>query len=105
MRHHDHNRKFGREKAGREALLRLLAENLIERMRIRTTEAKAKELRPIVEKLVTKAKIPGLAANRYLQSRLKTTKVVTKLTKEIAPKYSQRMGGYTRIVKLPPRKS
>ncbi len=106
MRHHDNTRKFGREKNARVALLRGLAASLIEHGRILTTEAKAKEIRPKVEKLVTKAKNPTLANRRLLLSGLYNNEaVVSKLIADIAPKYTDRAGGYTRITKIVQRKS
>ncbi len=103
MRHHDNKRKFGREKGQRESLLRLLAGALIERGKMKTTEAKAKEVRPLVEKMVTRAKSTTLASRRLLIANLGSVKLVKKLTDEIAPKYEKRAGGYTRIIKLPAR--
>ncbi len=103
MRHHSNVRKFGREKTQRHALMRSLARNLIRDNRIRTTGAKAKELRPYVEKLVTRAKIGTIASRRLVSSRLMGDPEVKKLFDEIAPKYKERKGGYTRIVKLPNR--
>lgn len=105
MRHHNTNRKFGRETNGRRALLRSLAEGLIAHGRIVTTEAKAKELRPFVEKLITRAKENTLANRRLLIRRLGTAARVKRLLAEVGPKYADRAGGYTRIVKLPPRTS
>ncbi len=106
MRHHVNVRKFGREKNGRVALLRGLAASLIEHGRILTTEAKAKEIRPKVEKMVTKAKNPTLANRRVLLSGLYNNEdVVAKLISDIAPRYSERAGGYTRITKIVQRKS
>jgi large subunit ribosomal protein L17 len=99
MRHHNANRKFGREKTQRNALLRTLAVSLISKEKIKTTEAKAKELRPYVEKVVTKAKANTLAARRYVTSVLGTTAATSKMMETIAPKYADRQGGYTRIVK------
>lgn len=105
MRHHDANRKFGRSKNQRSALLKGLAASLIEHGRIMTTEAKAKELRPTVEKMVTKAKNPTLSNRRLLLSSLyNNTDVVEKLIADVAPKYTERPGGYTRITKLAQRK-
>ncbi len=75
------------------------------RGRIKTTEAKAKELRPFIERLVTKAKPGTLAARRLVISNLGTSFRAKKLVDVIAPKYAARPGGYTRIVKLPPRQS
>lgn len=105
MRHHNTNRKFGREKNQRLALLRSLAEGLLEKGRIKTTAAKAKELRPFVEKLITRARVDNLANRRLLIKKLGTAGRVKKLMTSVAPKYVDRAGGYTRIVKLPPRKS
>lgn len=105
MRHHNANRKFGRETNQRSALLRSLAEGLITHGQIETTEARAKELRPFVEKLITSARVNTLANRRALISRLGTIARVKKLMTEVAPKYVDRKGGYTRIVKLPRQKS
>ncbi|OHA23979.1 MAG: 50S ribosomal protein L17 [Candidatus Taylorbacteria bacterium RIFCSPLOWO2_01_FULL_44_26] len=103
MRHHNSVRKFGREKTQRHALMRSLARNLIRDSRIRTTVAKAKELRPFVEKLITKAKSNTLASRRLIISRIHGTVETTKLFVTIAPKYTKRSGGYTRIIRLPNR--
>jgi large subunit ribosomal protein L17 len=101
MRHHNANRTFGRSKNGRSALLKGLAASLIEHGRILTTEAKAKELRPKVEKMVTKAKNPTLSNRRLLLSSLyNNNDVVEKLVADIAPKFAEREGGYTRITKI-----
>ncbi len=103
MRHHNNVRKFGRETTQRHALMRSLARNLIRDSRIRTTTAKAKELRPFVEKLVTKAKVATPASRRLIVSKLQGAAEVKKLVEVIAPKYMDRKGGYTRIMKLPNR--
>ena len=106
MRHHNNKRKFGREKNERKALLNSLALNLIVRGKIKTTEAKAKELRPFVEKLVTLAKEDTVARRRLIMSRLMNQDSETvKLFKEYAPKFKEVTGGYTRILKLPTRLS
>ncbi len=106
MRHHVNVRKFGREKNQRIALMRGLVASLITHGRILTTEAKAKELRPKVEKMVTRAKNPTLANRRTLLSGLyNDEQVVTKLISDIAPKYTERPGGYTRITKVVQRVS
>jgi len=106
MRHHNNVRKFGREKNARIALVRGLAESLITHGRIMTTEAKAKEIRPTVEKMVTKAKNPTLANRRTLLAGLYNNElVVGKLIDDIATRYNERAGGYTRITKLVARKS
>jgi len=98
MRHGNKNRKFGREKGQRRDLLRSLALALIEKGKIKTTEAKAKELRPYVEKIITKAKKDDLASRRLVSSKL--GQYSKKLFVEVAPLYKDRKGGYTRIVKL-----
>jgi large subunit ribosomal protein L17 len=105
MRHHSNIRKFGRKTDGRRALLRSLAEGLITSGRITTTEAKAKELRPYVEKLITKARKQTLTARREVISTLGTEARAAKLFSDIAPRYADRAGGYTRIIKLPRRAS
>jgi large subunit ribosomal protein L17 len=104
MRHHKKARKFGREKNQRRALMRSLLRALIRHDSIKTTEARAKELRPLIERLITAAK-KGTPANRRLVSaRLGGAAGETKkLFTEIAAKYDTRRGGYTRIVKMPPR--
>ncbi len=102
MRHHNQNRTFGRPRNQRTALLRGLALALIEHGRIQTTEAKARELRPYVEKLITKGKNDTVASRRLVQSTLgePDASVTQKLFTEIAKRYTDRNGGYTRIVKL-----
>jgi ribosomal protein L17 len=103
MRHHSNVRKFGREKTQRHALMRSLARNLIRDSRIKTTTAKAKELRPFVEKLVTRAKIGTIAGRRLVNARLQGEVETKKLFEVIAPKYKTRNGGYTRIIRMPNR--
>lgn len=106
MRHHNHNRKFGRKRKVRNALLKSLAISLIVYGRIQTTEAKAKELRPFIEKLVTRAKTDDVNTRRIIMSRLMNRGPETKkLIEEIAPKFKDVNGGYARIMKLPNRKS
>lgn len=83
--------------------MRSLARNLIRDSRIKTTTAKAKELRPYVEKLVTKAKTATVASRRLIDSRLMGADETKKLVDVIAPKYKTRPGGYLRIVRLPNR--
>ena len=100
MRHHRANRKFGREKNQRNALLISLASNLILRGKIRTTEAKAKEVRPFVEKLLTKARLGTLASFRLVAARLRSAETAKILAEKIATKFKNRPGGYTRITKL-----
>ena len=104
MKHGSKNRKLGRKSGQRKALLKTLAANLILTEKIKTTEAKAKELRPFVEKLITKSKSNSLASVRYL-SRYLPEKARKKIVDKIGPRYKERPGGYTRIVKLSPRKT
>jgi large subunit ribosomal protein L17 len=106
MRHHNNTRKFGRDKTQKRALLNSLALNLIVREKIKTTEPKAKELRPFMEKLVTRAKGGNMATRRLIAAKLSNKgKEVKKLFDIIAPKYADKKGGYTRILKLGARKS
>jgi large subunit ribosomal protein L17 len=100
MRHRSAHRKLGRKTEHRISLLRNLAASLISHGRIRTTEAKAKELRPFVEKLVTLGKRDSLHARRHALSILPRREVVTKLFGDVSPRFSERPGGYTRILKL-----
>ncbi len=101
MRHHNANRTLGRDKDERVALLRGLALSLIEHAKITTTIAKAKELRPFAERLVTAAKADTLASKRRILSSLGQPEptVLTKLS-AMAEKYKERTGGYTRIIKM-----
>lgn len=105
MRKHEKFRVFGREKGQRDALIRSLVRSLVLHEGITTTEAKAKELRMFVEPMVTKAKAGTLAARRLLSSELHDAKAVKKLVEVIAPLHKDRKGGYTRVIKLPLRKS
>ncbi len=106
MRHGFRGRRFNRTTEHRKAMFANMAAALIEHEQIVTTLPKAKELRPIVEKLVTLAKRGDLHARRQAMSQLGQDKfVVYKLFEEIAPRYADREGGYTRILKLGPRKS
>jgi large subunit ribosomal protein L17 len=105
MRHHSNVRKFGRNKNQRKALLKGLVLSLIAHGKVETTEAKAKEVRPFMEKLVTKSLVGTLASRRLVLSRLYGLKAPSaKLVDTIAPKYKDRTGGYTRITKLGMRK-
>ena len=101
MRHHNVNRKFGRERNARRALLRSLAIALIDREHIETTEAKAKEIRAYVEKLVTKGKENTLANRRGIYSKLGSggDKAARKIVEDLSVRYKERPGGYLRIVK------
>ena len=103
MRHHNKNRKFGRETNQRKALMRSLCLALIKSEKIKTTEAKAKELRPMIEKLITRGKNQTLASKKLIISKLGQKTLSKKLIEEISPKYKERKGGYTRITKLSKR--
>jgi large subunit ribosomal protein L17 len=105
MRHRRKGRKLGRDASHRKALFSNMAGSLFEHGRIKTTEAKAKELRPIAEKLITLArKDPGdVAAQRQAVAYLRSKDSVHRLFHEVAPRFTERSGGYTRIVKLGPR--
>ena len=106
MRHHNNKRKFGRNKTQKRALLNSLALNLIVRGKIKTTEPKAKELRPFIEKLITRAKKGDLATRKLIISKLSNrSSEVKKLFEILAPKYADKKGGYTRVLKLGARKS
>jgi len=104
MRKRKKGRKLHRKRDQRRALLKGLMRSLILYEKIKTTEAKAKEVRPLIEKMITKAKKGDLSARRYLL-RFFSKEIVKKLMEEIAPRYKERPGGYTRIFKLGPRKS
>ncbi|MDE1874739.1 MAG: 50S ribosomal protein L17 [Patescibacteria group bacterium] len=105
MRKHDKFRVLGREKGQRSALIRSLVRSLVIHEGITTTEAKAKELRKFIEPLVTKAKNGTLANRRLISSRIGDPKAAKKLVDVIAPAHKARNGGYTRVIKLPLRKS
>jgi len=100
MRHLVNGRKLSRRKGHRTAMLANLAASLIKNGRVKTTDAKAKEIRPFVERMVSFAKRGDLHARRIVLSRLKDTDAVKKLFDEIGPRYTDRFGGYTRILKL-----
>lgn len=104
MRHHNSNRKFGRKTNQRNALLKSLAYSLAIKGKIKTTEAKAKELRPFMEKLVTLGKKETLASHRLLVSRI-GAQAAKKIVSVHAPAYKERTGGYTRITKMVARKT
>ena len=99
MRHLSKGRKFGRVRGVRKSFIQGLLNNLILEEKIKTTPARAKEIKPKVEKLLTLAKKQNLASLRLLISRLPKA-AATKLYYELAPKYKDRKGGYTRIIKL-----
>jgi large subunit ribosomal protein L17 len=100
MRHRVKGRKLGRNAAQRKALMRNLAISLILHERIRTTEAKAKELRPYVEKLVTLSREDSRHARNIAMARLADDRAVAKLFDVLGPRFEDQPGGYTRIYKL-----
>jgi len=100
MRHQKKGRKLGVNPPHRKAMLRNLAANLIEHKRIKTTDARAKELRTFIEPLITKAKKGDFNSIRQVAKHLPRKDVVHTLVHEIAPVFSERSGGYTRIIKL-----
>lgn len=96
-------RKFGRKRGQRKAFLKTLVHNLIINQKIKTTEARAKEIRPIAERLVSMAKKKNLAGLRFLLARL-PKESANKLYYDLAPKYADRKGGYLRILKTASRR-
>lgn len=104
MRKRNKGRILSRPKSQRKALLKSLANSLFIHGKIKTTEAKAKELRAVAEKLITRAK-DNKISNRKFMARLLNPSVVKKVFDEIALQYAERKGGYTRIIKLGPRRS
>ena len=92
-------RKLGRDSSARKALLRGIVTSLFQHERIETTEAKAKELRKVADKMLTLAKRGDLHARRQVMAYMMDEDVVKKLFDEVAPKYKDRQGGYTRIIK------
>ena len=99
MRHRLSGRKLGRTSSHRKALLKNMAAALIKHEQIKTTLPKAKELRPVVEKLITLAKRGDLHARRQVAAMLKEDKDVAKLFEVLGPRYAERAGGYTRVLK------
>ena len=104
MRHKKKGKKLGRKRNQRKALLKTLSVSLIAKEKIKTTSVKAKELRPFIERLITYAKRGTVADKRNLVSYV-GKKPSEKLIQKIAVQYSDRKGGYTRIIKLPARKT
>mgnify|MGYP001088338149 CR=1 FL=1 len=102
MRKLNKGRKLSRKIGPRKALLRVLVNNFLMHEKITTTEAKAKELRSVAEKMITKAKNVTLANRRILAGNL-TSEMTKKIINDLAPRYKDRKGGYTRIMKLGPR--
>ena len=100
MRHQCAHRKFSRSSAHRKAMLRSMATSLLRQGQFKTTVQKAKDLRPVVERLITLARKDSVSARRAAHDYLMDKTVVRKLFTEIAPRYRSRPGGYTRIAKL-----
>ncbi len=103
MRHHLSGRQLSRNSAHRHALMRNMSVSLLRHETIRTTLPKAKELRRVVEPLITLAKIDGDANRRIAFSRLRDVQVVEKLFADLGPRFKARPGGYTRILRMNPR--
>ncbi len=103
MRHHKAGKKLGRDSAHRKALYSNLAGALIEHGRIKTTEAKAKAVKPFAEQMITLGKRGDLHARRLAIAELRSQDIVHQLFAEVAPRFADRPGGYSRIVKLGPR--
>src|SRR6478735_4359028 len=103
MRHARSGRKLGRDSSHRKALYANLAGALIEHGRIKTTEAKAKAVKPLAEQMITLGRRGDLAARRQAISKLRSRDIVHVLFADVAPRFVDRPGGYTRIVKLGPR--
>jgi len=103
MRHRRAGKKLGRDSAHRKALYMNLAGALIEHGRIKTTEAKAKAVKPFAEQMITLGKRGDLHARRLALAELRSQDVVHQLFADVAPRFADRPGGYTRIVKLGPR--
>src|SRR5215472_4351635 len=103
MRHHLSGRQLSRNSSHRHALMRNMSVSLLRHETIRTTLPKAKELRRVVEPLITLAKTDGDANRRVAYSRLRDSEVVEKLFAELGPRFAKRPGGYTRILRMLPR--
>jgi large subunit ribosomal protein L17 len=103
MRHRHSGRQLSRNSSHRHALLRNMATSLLRHETIRTTVPKAKELRRVVEPLITLAKIDSASKRRLAYSRLRDVAVVEKLFVDLGPRFKARAGGYTRILKMEPR--
>ena len=104
MRHRKGGRKLGRTSSHRQALLRNMVTSLLDHERIQTTDAKAKELRRIAERMITLGKRGDLHARRQALSVIRSKEVTAKLFDELADRYRERPGGYTRVMKLGQRR-
>lgn len=100
MRHRKSGKKLGRKTGPRKALTGSLATSLVLYEKVLTTEAKAKAIRPVVEKMITRAKVKSVHNKQQLDKVLKDKKAVQKLLDVLGPKYKDRKGGYTRIIKM-----
>jgi large subunit ribosomal protein L17 len=103
MRHRNSGRQLSRNASHRHAMLRNMATSLLQHETIRTTVPKAKELRRVVEPLITMAKVDSIGSRRLAYSRLRDESVVVKLFEDLGPRFKARAGGYTRILKMEPR--
>ena len=103
MRHQRKGRRLGVQPDHRRLMLANLACSVLEHERIKTTEAKAKEVKPLVERMITLGKAGDLHSRRLAISQLRNKRITYKLFNEIAPRYADRPGGYTRIVRIGPR--
>src|SRR6202035_3194871 len=103
MRHRNSGRQLSRNASHRHAMLRNMATSLLQHETIRTTVPKAKELRRVVEPLITLAKVDSIAMRRLAYARLRDENVVEKLFADLGPRFNARAGGYTRILKMEPR--
>jgi large subunit ribosomal protein L17 len=103
MRHKIAGRKLGRSSAHRKALFRNLVTDLLNYEKITSTEAKAKEIRSLAEKMITLGKKGGLTSRRQALAFILDEKIAAKVFDELAPRYAERPGGYTRLIKLGPR--
>ena len=103
MRHRNSGRQLSRNASHRHAMMRNMATSLLQHETIRTTVPKAKELRRVVEPLITMAKVDSIGLRRLAYSRLRDEAVVNKLFTDLGPRFKARAGGYTRILKMEPR--
>ena len=99
MRHRKSGRKFNRTSSHRQAMFKNMAASLVEHEVIKTTLAKAKELRGVVEPLITKSKVDSVANRRFVFDRLRSKEAVGKLFTDLGPRYNERPGGYVRVLK------
>lgn len=103
MRHRNTKKILGRGKAHRRSLTRNFVSSFFIHEKVRTTEARAKAMKPVIEKLITTGKTDTLKARRDIIKKVSTNLIATKIIKDIAPRYKERKGGYTRIIKIGPR--